>query len=192
MIHCNEEYDGESAFQEITMATLVTHHFCTSCKSACTEDDLYCAHCGCVLLHALHTDDALLYATEKLGITESTPAAIQWGTRYFHPRARVFLQVEKTDTIIPVKFVNNLAVVGRRGGSAIPHVDLTAQDALGLGVSRYHLRIARQFDALYVTDLKSLNGTFLDRDRLKPDIPQLLHNKAILQLGTMLLRVHFC
>ena len=165
MIHCNEGYDGESAFQEITMATLVTHHFCTSCKSACTEDDLYCAHCGCVLLHALHTDDALLYATEKLGIT---------------------------DTIIPVKFVNNLAVVGRRGGSAIPHVDLTAQDALGLGVSRYHLRIARQFDALYVTDLKSLNGTFLDRDRLKPDIPQLLHNKAILQLGTMLLRVHFC
>jgi pSer/pThr/pTyr-binding forkhead associated (FHA) protein len=173
------------------MATQVTRHFCTNCKTGCTEDDLYCRHCGCVLLHALRNDDAFLFATEKLGITESTPAAIQWGTRYFHPRARLYLQMEKTNTFIPVKFVNNLAVIGRRGGSAIPHVDLTGYDALGLGVSRYHLRIAHQYDAIYVTDLNSLNGTFMDRERLKPEVPTLLHNKAILQLGTMLLRAHF-
>jgi hypothetical protein len=174
------------------MTAPVTRHLCTNCKVGCTEDDLYCRQCGCVLLHALqNSDDALKFATEKLGITESTPAAIQWGTRYFHPRARLFLQMEHTNTIIPVKFVNDLAVIGRRGGSAIPHVDLTAYDALGLGVSRYHLRIARQYDAIYVTDLNSLNGTFLDRERLKPEVPHLLHNKAILQLGTLLLRAHF-
>lgn len=173
------------------MATSVTHHLCTNCKTACTEDELYCMTCGCILLHALQTDDALMYATEKLGITESAPAAIQWGTRFFHHRARLFLQVEQTQDIIPVKFVNNLAVIGRRGGSAIPHVDLTEYDAVGLGVSRYHVRIAREFDALYVTDLNSLNGTFLDRERLKPEVPHLVHNKAILQLGTLLVRVHF-
>jgi pSer/pThr/pTyr-binding forkhead associated (FHA) protein len=44
---------------------------------------------------------------------------------------------------------------------------------------------------LQIVDLNSSNGTFLNRDRLVPQVPHMLRNRAVLQLGRMMLRVKF-
>ena len=36
-------------------------------------------------------------------------------------------------------------------------------------VSRFHAKITKEEDGLYLTDLNSTNGTFLNQDRLAPN-----------------------
>jgi len=82
-------------------------------------------------------------------------------------------------------------VIGRSVGSETVNVDLTPFSALELGVSRRHVRIDRIQDGLQVVDLESANGTYLNRTRLVPGIPHILRNRAVIQLGKLVMRVQF-
>jgi DNA-binding response OmpR family regulator len=66
-----------------------------------------------------------------------------------------------------------------------PDVDLGPYGAEAAGVSRRHVEIRAQDDTLYVTDLHSGNGTFLNGARLEPDKPCLLRHNDELRLGRM-------
>ena len=51
-------------------------------------------------------------------------------------------------------------------------------------VSRKHARIFRDGDQWRVTDLGSSNGTFVDGQRLTPDVPSLVRDRGDLRFGT--------
>jgi pSer/pThr/pTyr-binding forkhead associated (FHA) protein len=70
-------------------------------------------------------------------------------------------------------------------------VDLTPFGAATLGVSRRHIVIERVREVLHVTDLGSNNGTHLNRERLVPHTPYTLRNRAVLELGKLILRVQY-
>jgi pSer/pThr/pTyr-binding forkhead associated (FHA) protein len=72
-----------------------------------------------------------------------------------------------------------------------PEVDLTEDLALDHGVSREHACIFRRNEIVVVEDLGSTNGTLLNGDRLAPFLPQLLKDGDQLQLGKLLIEVHF-
>jgi hypothetical protein len=173
-----------------TAPRIKSERVCSSCQAPCGSDQLYCERCGCILPDTL-SGEAFLYATERLGSLESKDVDLKWGTGYFHQHARLVFQVGNTENNISIPALNKPIVVGRRGGSAIPHVDLTPYGAEELGVSRYHVRIERKGDSIEVTDLSSNNGTYLNRERLTPNEAYLLRNRAVLQLGKMLLRIQF-
>jgi hypothetical protein len=161
---------------------------CANCKTPYKESELYCAHCGCILPHVV-SNEAI--STGFINGQQNRTVDLRWGTGYFHHRARLFLRVLDTDHIIPVPLHSPSAVLGRSSPGAPVDIDLTPFKAADLGVSRRHIRVDRIRDALQVTDLGSSNGTFLNRDKLVVGVPRTLRNRAVLQLGDLVVRIQF-
>lgn len=69
------------------------------------------------------------------------------------------------------------------GRSADNDITLAAQ-----GISRTHARIERAGDGWRITDLGSTNGTFLDDNRLLPDIPETWPAGQVVRIGDYFLR----
>jgi len=83
-------------------------------------------------------------------------------------------------------------VLGRLDASRaiFPDVDLTAEGGIEKGISRRHARISRRAGQVFIEDLNSLNGTFLNAIRLVPELPYPLKDGDRVQLGKMILSVH--
>lgn len=87
-----------------------------------------------------------------------------------------------------------LLVVGRRDpfSGEKPNVDLSDHDAENRGVSRRHALIKRtESNALTIIDQGSVNGTFLNGQRLIPHQPRILRDGDELRLGRMVINVSF-
>jgi pSer/pThr/pTyr-binding forkhead associated (FHA) protein len=82
-------------------------------------------------------------------------------------------------------------VIGRLDAShaVFPDVDLSSEQGTEKGVSRRHARISRRDDQVFIEDLNSLNGTFLNSTRLVPDLPYPLKSSDQVQLGKLVLTV---
>ncbi len=76
-------------------------------------------------------------------------------------------------------------------GGIYPDVDLSSLDGTGRGVSRQHARLAILTNALYILDLSSTNGTYLNDRHLQPYKPYPLANGDELWLGELRLLVSF-
>jgi len=74
---------------------------------------------------------------------------------------------------------------------SFPDVDLTSYGGLEGGVSRRHANIIRRGSEVFIEDLGSINGTFLNRKKLTPYLPEALKNGDELRLGKLVLRVSF-
>jgi hypothetical protein len=83
------------------------------------------------------------------------------------------------------------AVVGRADpvSNFTPTLDLGPYGALENGVGRRHVRIFVQQGGVFVEDLDSTNGSFLNNTRLTPRQPQPLRTGDELRVGTLKLRV---
>jgi pSer/pThr/pTyr-binding forkhead associated (FHA) protein len=73
----------------------------------------------------------------------------------------------------------------------VPEVNLTRLDTKHKTVSRCHAVISPHGELLVVTDQKSLNGTYLNSQRLIPGQTWILRNGDILRLGKICLIVYF-
>lgn len=164
----------------------VASYTCINCKQPCTESDLYCLHCGYILPHVVNQQQTKLLSNQL-----NAPVDTQWGTGYFHERARLYLNTVDGNQSIPVVFMTFSIVLGRKGDGTSADVDLTPFKAVELGVSRRHARIDRLRDSLQITDLESANGTYLNNERLPAGIARILRNRSVLQLGRLVLRVQF-
>lgn len=82
---------------------------------------------------------------------------------------------------------SNGLVLGRSDSrsSYIPDVDMAEMKALEKGVSRRHAAFVRYDDTLHILDLGSINGTFLNGTRLKPETPYQLNAGDQLGLGDL-------
>ena len=77
-------------------------------------------------------------------------------------------------------------VLGRKAGTTSEMLlDLAPFGAYSLGVSRRHVVIRRAANGYIVLDLGSVNGTFLEEERLIPHRVYPLPNGAHLRLGRM-------
>jgi pSer/pThr/pTyr-binding forkhead associated (FHA) protein len=72
----------------------------------------------------------------------------------------------------------------RLAGLAVD-VDLTSEDGQTRGVSRRHARIRFINDRYLVEDLESLNGTYLNRRKLVPFVPEVLHDGDEVRFGSL-------
>lgn len=74
---------------------------------------------------------------------------------------------------------------------SFPDVDLSPYGASDRGVSREHATLHIEDDRVYVTDLKSTNGTYVDGERLTPYVPCPLAKGKELLLGRLAVQVLF-
>ncbi len=67
----------------------------------------------------------------------------------------------------------------------MPDIDLTPYKAYANGVSRIHAVIKRKDNQVSVMDLDSSNGTYMNNERLKPNVETPIDNNDILSLGKL-------
>ena len=97
------------------------------------------------------------------------------------------LNIDKQQLTLPDAVV---IIVGRGGDTqAPPDVDLNRFDAHNRGVSRRHVQIRRASGGLWVADLKSSNGTWLNGKRLTPLTEYPLHDGDELKFGDLTVTV---
>jgi pSer/pThr/pTyr-binding forkhead associated (FHA) protein len=84
--------------------------------------------------------------------------------------------------------------IGRRSRPADPEVTVDLQEHGGLegGVSRYHAMIVTVKGLLYLRDLNSVNGTFLNGHRLMPIASYPVKDGDVITLGELSLKVEYC
>jgi hypothetical protein len=84
-------------------------------------------------------------------------------------------------------------IIGRatRSGTSKVDIDLNPFDEGVQGISRVHAMIQPTPDGLVVKDLKSINGSQLNGERLEPNQPALLHTGDRIKIGNLKIEVHF-
>ncbi len=82
--------------------------------------------------------------------------------------------------------------LGRKSDAGKVDIDLTPYGGHQRGVSRLHARLHVENNELYVTDLNSSNGTFLDGERLTPNQPYKVTKRySLLVLGSLSIQLSY-
>ncbi len=86
---------------------------------------------------------------------------------------------------------NNMITLGREDKfqTVINLFDLEPFGAVERGVSRMHCQLTLKWGQVFVTDLKSTNGTYLDGKRLEPHQPKVIKKGSKLSLGRLSIRI---
>jgi pSer/pThr/pTyr-binding forkhead associated (FHA) protein len=128
------------------------------------EGALFCEECG-----------AKLEATPEL---QDTAVALE---------GRLVLATAEGTTIeIPAK---DDVIIGREDpiSEVFPDLDLTTYGGAEKGVSRKHAVMHRSGDGFTVEDMGSTNGTYVNRKRIQPNVPQPVRLGDEIRLGKLAL-----
>ncbi len=109
----------------------------------------------------------------------------------FPPQATVLFQFLPSAVCRTVE-VHEPLILGRTSSESAERIlDLTDLNALAHGVSRRHCLLQRRGEYLSVTDLGSVNGTFLNDQKLMPFVDYVVSHGDHLILGTLHVAVFF-
>jgi pSer/pThr/pTyr-binding forkhead associated (FHA) protein len=163
---------------------------CPVCKVEHPDNTLFCDECGAYLLGGnqietdpLDTGELTPKEREEMGEAPGVDVTSPLGLKLTIPDSGRDVEVPLT------KEVN----IGRLdpASASFPDVDLTSDGGLEKGVSRRHAKVTRRGKEVFIEDLGSINGTFLNRKKLTPYLPQALKNGDELQLGKLILQISF-
>jgi pSer/pThr/pTyr-binding forkhead associated (FHA) protein len=155
---------------------------CPFCGSVYPENTLFCEECGSYMAPSTE------YATDPLAGQTSGEVDQSHGdrTRY----RTLVLSIEDGGRFeLPL---SKEVILGRLDASRaiFPDVDLAGEEGLEKGISRRHARISRRENEVYIEDLNSLNGTFLNASRLVPELPYPVKDGDQIQLGKLVLTIN--
>jgi hypothetical protein len=163
----------------------MSEQICDHCGKPNPENETYCFSCGQLLPAGRGA-----IATHKWENDQELKPQIRWGTAYFGDEMILRIHVRCTNDILQVVFKDE-CILGRVGDPEKSEIDLTPCKATEMGVSRRHAKLTRQHDTVMVQDLGSMNGTFLNGQKLLPHQPRVLRHEDELSLGHLALRVSF-
>ena len=154
---------------------------CPFCSSAYPENTLFCEECGSYLAPNSEQGTDPLQGQTAGELEPSQAGDISFMT--------LVLDIEDGGYIeLPL---SKEVVLGRLDASraVFPDVDLTSEQGLERGISRRHARISRRGNQVFIEDLNSLNGTFLNASRLVPELPYPVKDGDQVQLGKLMLTI---
>jgi pSer/pThr/pTyr-binding forkhead associated (FHA) protein len=163
---------------------------CPYCGHQNREGTLFCEECG----QTLFGDNAsAATATKQLqNVPDELGMKATWGTARFNSDASIIVHIR--DGAEPVVLQpRQETVLGRLdpNSDAVPDLDLTPYGALDKGISRIHAAIRRGEDTLTLVDLGSINGTYLNGQRLTPNQPRVLRDGDEIRLGQLVIHIYF-
>ena len=138
---------------------------CKECQMENIEGALFCEECGAKL--------------ETMGELQS-PAAGSGG----EVASLVFKTADGGKLEIPAK---DDVVIGREDpiSEVFPDLDLTNFGGAEGGVSRRHAVIHRSGNVITIEDMGSTNGTYLNKKRIQPHVPQTITPGDELRFGKL-------
>ena len=82
-------------------------------------------------------------------------------------------------------------VLGRSGSGSdyLPDIDLAPYGAREKGISRRHAALVQYHGMLHIIDLESTNGTFINGNRIRPNVATQVRSGDVLTLGDLDLRI---
>ena len=163
---------------------------CPVCQAEHPENTPFCDECGSYLLGDNGNETDLLPVggvtwmnREETSGAPGVDVTSPLGLKLTVPESGREVEVPLTEEVN----IGRLDAVS----ASFPDVDLTRDDALDKGISRHHAKITRRGREVFIEDLGSLNGTFLNREKLAPFLPQTIKSGDELQLGGLTLQVSF-
>ena len=159
---------------------------CRYCNHENVAGSLICVNCGQRLTRGTHK----LAPISPLIVD---PAFILTGTDTFGSRARLSLIFGPADSVMLDLGDGERITIGRVDHltRSLPTINLASRGGWNCGVSRMHCALMRQGESLFITDLNSTNGTWVNEKRLPPDQPVRLHDGAQIRLGLQKISVAF-
>ena len=162
---------------------------CANCQHKNVTGAMFCAECGAqldgvdTLITQAITDEQIVEELNKQPVhpeLASTPVTTSW----------ISLHLMDSGKILPLASRNEFTL-GRAtdGQPVLPDVDLAPYQAYTHGVSRLHAVIKRGVDDIYLMDLESANGTFINGKRLVPNEEHPLANGDVIALGGLKIQV---
>lgn len=103
-------------------------------------------------------------------------------------RHTIQLTIQDTGESVEV-LVNRPIIIGRSDVGSEVDIDLTSAGGYRLGISRQHVRLTTEGNAIVAMDLQSRNGTRLNGETMRPMQPYHLRDGDILQMSSLGLRV---
>ncbi len=167
---------------------------CPVCGHDNTYGVLICVRCFTLLTTSVSDPEAPDTLATTIGNVPDELRAVRRVTRRFTPLVpnTIAIYVEESDTPLVIE-VKDQILLGRYtvGGPSQPHVDLSPYGAYTKGVSRLHAVIRREAGSLFVEDLGSTNGSWLNNTRLIPFSARTLQAGDLVQLSQLQLTVYF-
>ena len=163
---------------------------CPHCGHNNREGTLFCEECGRPLF-----GDALgaATATKQLqNVPDELGMKATWGTARFNREGSIIIHIRDATEPIVLQ-PRQQTVFGRTDptSDSKPDLDLSPYGALEKGISRMHAAIQRGEEALTLVDLGSVNGTYLNGQRLTPNQPRVLRDGDEVRLGKLIIHIYF-
>lgn len=173
-----DELFGDDAFHE--EATID----CPICERPNPQSSKTCMHCNAALTNDM-TTKPLRNLLDEEGML------VGGNVRFSGHLVLREIDSETTFVISAAQLEN--ATVGRvnKITDKRPTIDLTDFAAQEMGISRHHATISKRDDHLVVIDHNSMNGTYINGQRLVPEKPRVLRDNDRLRIGRLLLMVTF-
>jgi hypothetical protein len=161
---------------------------CPGCQEEHPKNAIFCDKCG-YYLPEISPKEANPMAAAEVAWMEREETSRAPGEEIISPLGlKLTMPDSGREVKVPLKEEVSIGRLDPDSGY-FPDVDLTSDSGLEKGVSRRHAKITRQGNEVFVEDLGSINGTFLNRRKLIPYLPQALKSGDELQLGQLKLRV---
>jgi FHA domain-containing protein len=161
---------------------------CTNCQHTNMAGAVFCSECGA----SLSTADQLTTQNIKTGQIEEAvrqmpmPAAPAPATL----NNWVTLHLLDTGQVLPLAERNEFTL-GRisEGQPIMPDIDLSPYQAYACGVSRLHAVLKREARRVFLMDLGSSNGTYVNGKRLSPNVDHTISNGDVIALGKLKIQI---
>lgn len=157
---------------------------CPHCSAINSLGETACAACG----RPLRLTNS--YVTGPL---DRTPTALVMRDRDTEPLTSqriVLLQVMPSGVCVTLTDRPSITL-GRPTSPSSDYLDLAPYNGVRQGVSRRHCRLDRRHNHLYLTDLNSTNGTYLNGEPIKPGLSYPIADGDQIVLGLLYLTVFF-
>jgi hypothetical protein len=166
----------------------ISEKFCPICKNRNKVEAIVCGHCGAALEDPFLDPGAKTKTTDMQALT---PERIRdWSIdEAAAPAAGIAVYVEGRSNPAYVESKGEFILGRKVGATSGVLLDLAPWGGYHLGLSRQHAVIRRTERGYEVLDLGSVNGTWLNNERLVPQRPYPLLSGSQLRLGRMRLFV---
>jgi hypothetical protein len=158
---------------------------CPTCGKLNPPHAAYCYSCGTLLTKLSMTQGTQQFVVEDDGLEGTT----------FGSLSNLIMIVQGFEQS-PIKLVMDSSkemIIGRTAPDSVivPDIDLTNYNGKDAGVSRVHATLKYQDTAITITDMGSVNNTYLNGERVFPQEVRVLRDGDELKLGRLVVRIGF-
>lgn|ERR1700690_2740034 len=165
--------------------------FCPSCERENRVEEIVCEHCGKPFESASENYSKTIDVDQETQFLSSDLEEQIQKANTEAPSEGIAIYVLGPLRPIEIR-LENIFVIGRLVDAKQEKVvDLTPYHAFILGVSRRHLMVQRSGNGCEVMDLDSRNGTWVNGQRLEPEIPFAVKSGTQIRLGNMHIFIFF-